>query len=40
MSEEKKVQLSEAFYTQSDEEVLQKFDTTIEGLSDQEAKKG
>ncbi|WP_206911704.1 calcium-translocating P-type ATPase, PMCA-type [Enterococcus sp. DIV0840] len=39
MSEEKKVQLSEAFYTQSDEEVLQKFDTTVDGLSNQEAKK-
>lgn len=39
MSEEKKAQLSEAFYTQSDEVVLQKMETTTDGLSQQEAKK-
>lgn len=38
MPEEKKVQLSEAFYTQDEATVLKKFDTTEEGLSSQEAK--
>lgn len=39
MSEERKVQLSEAFYTQSEETVLGKMQTGMEGLSDEEAKR-
>lgn len=39
MSEERKQQLSEAFYTQAEQEVLQKMETTPEGLSDQEVKR-
>jgi Ca2+-transporting ATPase len=39
MSEGKKKQLSEAFYTQADEVVLQKMETTTEGLTAQEAQK-
>lgn len=38
MIDEKKVQLSEAFYTQTEQEVLQKMDSSLEGLSDQEVK--
>lgn len=39
MSEERKQQLSEAFYTQAEQEVLQKMETTPEGLSNQEVKR-
>ncbi|MGK0551959.1 cation-translocating P-type ATPase [Enterococcus faecalis] len=39
MSEEKKKQLSEAFYLQAEATVLQKMETTPEGLSTQEAQK-
>ncbi|MHC5226762.1 cation-translocating P-type ATPase [Enterococcus sp. LJL99] len=38
MIDEKKAQLSEAFYTQSEQEVLQKMDSSLEGLSEQEVK--
>ncbi|MBP2100434.1 cation-translocating P-type ATPase [Enterococcus rivorum] len=38
MPEEKKVQLSEAFYTQDEAAVLKKFESSEEGLSSQEAK--
>ena len=39
MSEEKKTQLSEAFYAQDDTVVLEKMNTTTDGLSAQEAQK-
>lgn len=39
MSDEKKAQVSEAFYTQADHEVLKKMGSSLDGLSAQEAKK-
>ena len=39
MSEEKKQQLKEAFYTQTETEVLEKMQTSKDGLSNQEAQK-
>lgn len=38
MSDEKKAQVSEAFYTQADHEVLKKMDSSLDGLSAQKAK--
>ncbi|MBL1230418.1 cation-translocating P-type ATPase [Enterococcus sp. BWB1-3] len=39
MSEQRRVQLSEAFYTQSEEIVLEKMTTSVDGLSEEEARK-